>query len=156
MYTFKRVRRFDIFRLNKVCSILYACGKHMASKFDLHHWDNSYVKSCLIVALCALKNSIYLLYRDGNAIATFMIRTQGNKLYFEKLGTLPSEEGKGIGTLCTKKIEEIAREAECEKVTMEVYGLSQHALCFYEHRGYRVMGMKDTRKYRKILMERDL
>lgn len=156
MYTLKKVGKLDIPRLNKVAAILNACGIDMAQKYDLHHWDNSYMKSLVIVGVCALKNNIYLLYADEKPVATFMTMVQGDSLHFEKLGTLPSEAGKGIGSMCMSKIEEIAKTAGCKKVVMEVYEPSQHALSFYEHKGYIAVGITNTLKYKEVRMERNL
>ena len=83
-----------------------------------------------------------------------MTKRNRDELHFEKLATLPSESGKGIGTYCMKKIEEMARNAVCEKIVMEVYELSKHAISFYEHKGYTVVGMTDTLKYKEIKMEK--
>ena len=58
-YSVKKVKKNDLISLYKVCRILYLCGRDMASKYSLHHWDNSYLKNWLIVLLCNLKNSIY-------------------------------------------------------------------------------------------------
>ena len=154
MHGFKKVGKHDFPKLVKVASILNACGKDMAKKYDLHHWDNPYFKSLLIVCLCALKNDIYLLYDNDKAVATFMTKIQDDSLHFEKLGTLPSESGKGVGSLCMKKIEEIAKSQGCKKVDMEVYEPSCHAISFYEHKGYRVVGMTDTLKYKEVKMEK--
>ena len=156
MYTLKKVGKLDIPRLNNVAAILNACGKDMAKKYDLHHWDNPYLKSLVIVGLCALKNDIYLFYANEKPVATFMTKVQGDSLHFEKLGTLPSEAGKGIGSMCMAKIEEVAKNAGCKKVVMEVYEPSQHALSFYEHKGYKAVGMTDTLKYKEVRMERNL
>ena len=114
------------------------------------------MKSVVIVGVCALKNDIYLLYADEKPVATFMTKKQGESLHFEKLGTLPSEAGKGIGSMCMAKIEEIAKNAGCKKVVMEVYEPSQHALSFYEHKGYKAVGKKNTLKYKEVRMERNL
>lgn len=156
MYILKKVGKLDIPRLNKVAAILNSCGKDMANKYDLHHWDNPYLKSLVIVGLCALKNDIYLLHADEKAVATFMTKVRGDSLHFEKLGTLPSEAGKGIGSMCMVEIEKIAKKAGCKKVVMEVYEPSQHALSFYEHKGYKAVGMTDTLKYKEIRMERNV
>ena len=83
-----------------------------------------------------------------------MTRQRGEDLHFEKLGTLPSESGKGIGSFCMNKIEEIAKSANCKKVVMEVYEPSQHAISFYKHKGYEVIGMTDTLKYKELIMEK--
>ena len=48
MYTLKKIEKLNISGVHKVASILNACGKDMALKYDLHHWDNPYLKSFLI------------------------------------------------------------------------------------------------------------
>lgn len=156
MYNLVKVFKLDINKLNKVAIILNACGKDMASKYDLHHWDNTYIKTFAIVGLCALKNDVYLLYEEDKPVATFMTKKNGESLHFEKLGTLPSESGKGIGSVCLGHIERIALETNCKSVEMEVYSPSEHAISFYEHRGYKVTGMTDTLKYKEVKMEKAL
>lgn len=156
MYKVKRVRKYDIRKLNKVASILNACGKDMAERYDIHHWDNPYLKSFIIVCLCALKSDIYLLYDNGKPAATFMTKQQNEILHFEKFATIPSESGKGIGSFCLKKIEKIAESRGCEKVALEVYQLSQHAISFYQHNGYRIVGTTDTLKYKEVKMEKSI
>lgn len=154
MYTLKKVSKLDIPRLKAVARILNACGKDMAKKYDLHHWDNPFIKSLIIVGLCDLNNTIYLLYDETKPVATFMTKSNGEALHFEKLGTLPYESGKGIGSFCMKKIEDLAKEAGCKKVVMEVYEPSQNAISFYEHKGYVAVGMTDTLKYKEVKMEK--
>ncbi len=154
MYKIKKVAWFNIPQLAKVASILNACGKDMANKYDLHHWDNPYVKTFVIVGLCVIKNEVFLLSNEDKAIATFQIKVKNGILHFEKLGTHPSEAGRGIGSLCMKKIEDIALKRGCKKVTMEVYEPSKHAISFYENKGYRHVGTVDTLKYKEIKMEK--
>lgn len=154
MYILKKVNKFDIPTLNAVAQILNACGKDMAKKYNLHHWDNMFIKTILIVGICDLRNTIFLLYDETKPVATFMTKLNGEALHFEKLGTLPSESGKGLGSFCMKKIEELAKEAGCKKVVMEVYETSQHAINFYEHKGYVAVGMTDTLKYKEVKMEK--
>lgn len=156
MYTLTKVGLFDVARLNKVASILNACGKDMARKLGLRHWDNSYLKTFIIVGLCALKNQIFLLYDGSRPVATFMTRICKDGLHFQKLATAPSESGRGVGSFCMEKIEEIAKESGLQKVAMDVYEASKHAIAFYEHRGYRSAGVTNTLKYREIKMEKSL
>lgn len=140
----------------EVSKILNSCGKDMAYKYNLHHWDNSKLKSFAIVLYCSFKNDIYLTYINNNPVATFMVKQYGKSLHFEKLGTLPSEAGKGIGSYCVNEIENIAMNSGCNKVYMEVYKLSQHAISFYSHKGYTVTGSYDTLKYEEIKMEKNI
>lgn len=137
-----------------VAKILNSCGKDMATKYNLHHWDNSFIKSFAIVCFCSLKNEVYLVDCDSKHVATFMIHTNKSSLHFEKLGTLPSESGKGIGSFCLMRIEELALKAGCKRIFMEVYEPSQHAISFYEHNGYSVVDRKDSLKYCELVMEK--
>lgn len=156
MYRFKIVSMIDIPRMLAVADILYQCGKDMAQKYDLHHWDNPKIKSIAVAEYCSLKNVVYLVYKDDFPVATFQVRIKDGVLHFEKLATSPVSSGKGVGTLCMKTIEKIARKNNCEKVVMEVYEPSKHALDFYIHRGYEQIGMTDTLKYKEIKMEKRL
>ena len=102
-----------------VVRILHACGKDMGKTYGLHHWDNSWFKTILIVVLCSLKNKVYVVEDRSKAVATYQTKAEHEILYFEKLAVLPSENGKGIGTLCMSLIEEEARKKRCAKVQME-------------------------------------
>lgn len=156
MFKLKKIGKLDIRKQCKVASILNACGKDMAKNYNLHHWDNPYVKSLIIVGLGALKNSVFLVYEENNPVATFMVKKKGDSLHFEKLGTLPSQSGKGIGSFCMNKIEKLAHKSGCKKVVMEVFEPSKHAISFYEHRGYRMVGTIETLKYKEIKMEKNI
>lgn len=153
-YELINVRLNNIFKMREVAKILNLCGKDMATKYDLHHWDNSMIKSIAIALFCSLKNKVFLLCKDGVAVATFMIRIDGNSLHFEKLGTLPKESGKGIGTICLDMIENIAKEKGLSKVKLEVYEPSKNAIEFYAHRGFVVVGKTETLKFHELIMEK--
>ena len=150
----KIVNSYQVGKLFVVAKILYKCGKDMAKKYDLHHWDNPFIKSLLIVLLCSLRKDIYLVYLFNSPVATFMTKIDDDELFFEKLATHPKDSGRGIGSYCLDFIEDIARENNCEKVRMEVYEPSSHAINFYLNRGYTVAGTKETLKYHELIMEK--
>ena len=156
VYKIKKVGLFDFSGQIRVNSILYNCGKDMAEKYDLHHWDNSHFKNFIIVVFCVLKNSVYLVSEEDNYVATFQTRKVGEMFRFEKLACLPEMSGKGIGMFCINTIEKMALKMSCKKVCMEVYAPSKHALDFYLHRGYKVCGNTKTLKYSEIRMEKVL
>jgi ribosomal protein S18 acetylase RimI-like enzyme len=156
VYKLKKIGAIDILGQIKVSNILYISGKDMAQKYDLHHWDNSHIKNQVIVILCALKNSIFLVIDGNKSVATFQIRKNEDVLHFEKLATLPSVSGKGVGTFCMQQIEEIAKNHGCSRVSMEVYTNSEHAIKFYEQRGYKIIGETNTLKYTEVKMEKIL
>ena len=155
-YIVIKVNKFQIKEILTVASILNDCGKQMADKYDLHHWDNPFLKTFLIVLMCTFKNELYILYSDNMALATFMIFHDEGVLKLEKLATVPSYHGKGIGSFCISYIENIARCIGCTKIQMDVYAPSHHAIDFYKKKGFKVVGSKNTLKYNELIMEKCL
>lgn len=156
MYKVKKIGIFNLLGQIKVNNILFDCGKDMAKKYDLHHWDNSHFKNFIIVALCELKNTVYLVSKNGNPVATFQTKRIDKIMRFEKLACSPKFADKGIGSYCMTYIEEMALKMGCDIVCMEVYSTSQHALDFYIHRGYKLCGETNTLKYSEVKMEKVL
>ena len=74
MYSIKKIKLYDIIGQFQVNKILYECGKDMAKKYDLHHWDNGFIKNTIIIVLCMLKNNIYLIKSHNTVVATFQIK----------------------------------------------------------------------------------
>lgn len=150
----KRVHICEVSNLLSVARILNLCGRDMAKKYDLHHWDNPMLKSCIIVLLCMLKNQVYLMLDNKNPVATFQVKKKKDTLFFEKLAVNPEVSGNGYGSYCMKLIERQAKKMECHKVRMEVYVKSKHAIEFYEHKGYSKVGETGTLKYTDLIMEK--
>lgn len=158
MITVYNVHKVKLYHISKLCGvgkILYRCGKHMAKEQALHHWDNSWLKTWVVVMLCALKNEIYLVKnQEGTAVATFQTKTIGDSLHFGKLATDPDQAGKGVGSFCMATIERLARQRGCKCVRCEVYDKSEHAIAFYTQKNYRVTGECNSIKYRQLKMEK--
>ena len=156
MYSVQRLKRLSIKKFFSVVRILHKCGKDMAKNQGLMHWNNSYLKTCVIVALCVLKNDVYLVY-DGKApVATFQVRLNNGSVVFQKLATSPEYAGRGIGRRCLFEIERIGRAGGCNSVLCEVYDKSEHAIRFYEKCGFIECGTEKTRKYSQIKMRKQL
>lgn len=83
MYSVRKLSRCNIAKLKTVSDILYECGKDMAKKYDLHHWNNSHIKNYVIVALCALKNDIYLVYNEKHLWRHFKHGKRNNHFCFK-------------------------------------------------------------------------
>ena len=156
MYSVCRLKLWNISKFVTVSNILYECGKDMANKYDLHHWDNSHFKNLIIVALCALKNNVFLVYDDKSPVATFQTRRIGQSYLFQKLATSPEYAGRGIGTFCLCEIERLGKDENCKEIICEVYELSEHAKKFYEHKGYVVYDAVNTLKHRELKLKKEL
>ncbi len=150
----KRIKMMDLAGLKKVEKVLYACGKDMAKKYDIHQWDNTHAKDMIILALCELKNDVFLVSDElEKTVATFQVRATDDVLYFEKFGTLPECRGKGIAEKMLEKIKRIAKEKGCSKVACSVYEKNKYALEYYQKNGFTTCGMTQTKKYKLIDME---
>ena len=156
MYSFKKVNLFDISKQFVVARMLYTCGKNMAQKYDLHHWDNSFIKTLVIVFICMLKNDVYILFEDNVMVATFQTKVINRCLFLEKLCVLPEFSGNGIGSLCLKKVENVANDLKCEKIVLNVYRYSNHAISFYKKNGYRVSDTNISNNCKTIAMEKEM
>lgn len=156
MYSIKKIKLWNISELLKVVDILYKCGKDMAEKYNLHHWDNSRFKNFIIVVLCVLKNNIYLVFDNEKAVATFQTRKVNQSYLFQKLATLPEFSGSGIGSFCINEIEKMGKNENCNEIICEVYDKSDHAKAFYEHKGYFVYGSTETLKYKELKLKKEL
>ena len=150
----KRIRMTDLSGLRKVEKVLYVCGKDMAKKYDIHQWDNTHTKNMMILALCELKNEVFLVSNYvGKTVATFQVRKTDDTLYFEKIGTLPECQGKGIAEKMLEQIKMIAKDKGCPKVACSVYEKNESALEYYLKKGFTVCGIAQTKKYQLINME---
>lgn len=138
-----------------VTDILYYCGKDMAKKYDIHHWDNLWLKTFLIVIICSIRNRVSVV-ENGKIVATYQTKKKDCVLYFQKLAVKPAEGNKGIGSFCLKQIEQEAKKRACAKVQMDVYSKSQHAIQFYKKHGYSQMGENKTLKYDVVCLEKVL
>lgn len=156
LYSVRKLRIWNIAGLLKVSDILYKCGKDMAAKYELHHWDNPHIKNWIIVALCAMKNRIYLVYDNKTPVATFQTRKIKQSFLFQKLATSPQFAGGGVGTFCINEIERLAKEENCVEIICEVYDKSEHAKKFYEHKGYLVYGKTESLKYKELKLRKEL
>lgn len=156
LFVVSKVNVWDMDGLNQVCNILFLCGKDMAKKFNLQHWNNSYFKDIVVVVLCVLKNDIYIVRSEDQVVATFQTHLYGDALGFQKLATSPQFSGKGIGSFCLRYIEDLAKRKGCQSVICDVYDKSQHAIDFYEYNGYVQYGTTDTLKYKEIKMRKDI
>lgn len=86
-YSIKKVGHFNFISMYCVSQILVSCGKDMAQKFNLHHWNNSIFKTFLIVCYLSLKNDIWLVIDERRqSVATFQTKKNVSRFAFWKIG----------------------------------------------------------------------
>ncbi len=154
--TVREVKPWNIPGLIRVAGILDACGRDMAARYGLRHWDNPRWKTLAVCAVSVLRHRVYLT-RDGSGdAATFQTDRQGSLMHLSKLATLPAAAGRGLGSFCLTYAENLARAAGCAGIVLEVYDKSEHAIKFYLHRGFRTVGTVKTLRYTELRMEKTL
>ena len=156
MADIRKLGRFDAIGLMRASAILYACGRDMAGRWGLRHWDHSRLITFAITLRASLQHEVYLAEEGGRALATFQTRREGEWLNLSKLATRPGNDGRGLGSLCMAYAEQKALREGLKGVTLEVYDKSSHAIAFYTHRGYETAGTQMTRKYTVLKMKKAL
>lgn len=155
--TTKYISPFNLKQIFRVVSIWRNCGKDMATKYGIHHWDNGWIKSFMIFVIQLLKGfKTYVVCDNADTLATFQIRQSYHQLNFSKFAVNPKLNGKGIGSYCIEVMSRMALESQCNILTCEVYDKSRHALEFYLHRGFCISGEIHTIKYTEIVLTKSL
>ena len=157
MYTVKKIPLYHIGAFWQIAALLSACGDDMQQKYGLLHWKNSHFKSFLIAYYTALKNTVYAVFDANRAmVATFQTAFRDEALHFGKLAVNPHKAGIGIGGFCLSYMEDMAKKENLSALICEVYEKSEHAIAFYRKRGFETVGECQTRKYRELLLKKDL
>ena len=152
----KPAAAWDLPALWRVSGIIRACGRDMAARYGLRHWDHSRLILFGFTVLDARHRRIYLVTENGKNRATFRVNRAGEWLRLSKLAALPEAAGKGLGSFCVSRAEEMARREGLKGLTLEVYDKSEHAVAFYRHRGFTPAGEVRTRKYTELVMRKEL
>lgn len=156
MLKIKKIGILDFKKQFAINNILYECGKDMAKKYDIHHWDNSHFKNFIIIEYCLLKNTVFVAYDGDFIVATIQARKSSNKYILEKLAVLPSCSGRGIGTACLEEMEKKAKKENCDILHLEVYEKSERAIKLYTKLGFKCVGETNTLKYKEVVMEKQI
>lgn len=148
------VKRTDEAYINEIYKILFRCGINMAKKF-MFHWLKPYSKSS-IKNDCDTKRVVLVKDNEtGRYTSTFQmyIDDLGN-LYVRKIATSPEFEGKGIGKINMKYMENYANEHKCPKLCLDVYKKSARAINFYKKCGFSIVGERKSRFFSEYIMEK--
>jgi hypothetical protein len=58
--------------------------KRYGKKYNLHHWDNTKIKSFAIALYCTIINDVYIVTDlSDNIFATFQVKEKDDSLFFE-------------------------------------------------------------------------
>ena len=134
--------------IDEVFSILTAAGAYMVEVFDLHHWETPYGKDR--IAQDTEAKQVFLACEQGVYVATFTLSDKtgrafadkpvANAAYLSKFAVNPNSMQSGIGSACMDYMENLCRQQGKEKLRLDVYDQSQHAIKFYYKMGYEEVG----------------
>jgi len=154
-------------KIKGVYQIIRTCGLRMYEDHGLVHWLSPYPIEA-IRSNCQ-EREVFLVrdLTDNIYIHTFQLefkpdssqtKIDGQKsrltAVISKFATLPEVSGRGVGVQSINYIEEYCRGKNVQKICLEVYDRSTHAIQFYEKRGFNIAGSRPTRHFTVYIMEK--
>lgn len=170
---FERVLEFDENKIAEIYNIIKLSGKYMSEIQGLVHWKDPFPiesinKNCadrevfivkdldlnryvhtFQLEIFKLTESTEIIHCDPNEKIKYIA-----KLY--KFATLPEAAGRGIGKASMEYMENYCRSKNCVKLIFDVYDKSEHAIRFYQNRGFSIVGSEPTKHFTVLLMEKEL
>ncbi|QZY86799.1 GNAT family N-acetyltransferase [Exiguobacterium acetylicum] len=119
--------------------IIQAIEKETRSQvkaFFTKHWGSSQMVTSTGVHDCSLLDGFYAINDDHEIIGLITYHITSQTCEIISLDSL--EEGKGIGSRLMQVVEEKAIRQQCDLLTLVTTNDNEHAIRFYQHRGYTV------------------
>ena len=162
---FIEVTKYHHHEIEKIHEILKASGENLYNTKGLLHWKTPYPIEAIKENI---ENRTFFIVKDEGAdefIHTFQLEikmpneksdTSLNEITAEinKFATLPSYEGRGIGTQSIDFIEKYCASNSIHRIFLEVYDQSFDAIHFYKSKGFAVIGERKTRYFTVLQMEK--
>lgn len=104
--------------------------------FFTKHWGSSQMVTSTGVHDCSLLDGFYAKNDDHEIIGLITYHITSQTCEIISLDSL--EEGKGIGSQLMQVVEEKATQQQCDLLTLVTTNDNEHAIRFYQHRGYTV------------------
>jgi GNAT superfamily N-acetyltransferase len=152
---FQRVLASEEDKISKVYDIIKRCGEDMFYNQGLMHWKTPYPKEP-IKKNCEEREVFLVRDLDTNQyVHTFQLDFSfPNITKVNKFATIPEFAGKGIGKQSMAYIEAYSRNKHLLKVCLDVYEKNEHAIQFYQNRGFSIIGRMPTKHFMVLLMEK--
>ncbi|WP_323679745.1 GNAT family N-acetyltransferase [Exiguobacterium indicum] len=104
--------------------------------FFTKQWGSSQMVTSTGVHDCSLLDGFYAKNDDHEIIGLITYHMTSQTCEIISLDSL--EEGKGIGSQLMQVVEEKATQQQCDLLTLVTTNDNEHAIRFYQHRGYTV------------------
>jgi len=165
---FERVFESDDERIAEIYNIIKICGDDMSDTQDLHHWKNPYQTDAIKKHCAAREVFVVKDLELDKYVHTFQLEfsefpeskmddpAQVKKYIAEinKFATIPEVAGRGVGKASMEYIEDYCRSRNVFKIILDVYDKNEHAIKFYQKRGFTIIGSKPTRRFSVYMMEK--
>lgn len=156
---FIQVTNKDQKYIDEIFKILQKSGEYMFREKGLTHWLKPYSKKN--IKNDTINRKVYLVKNisNGDYVCTFQLEskrgTDGEeRIEINKFSTSPKQIGKGIGTRALTFIEDNLTNSRKNVLILEVYEKSIDAIKFYEAKGFKRVGSRQTTNFRVILMKK--
>ncbi|GAB3042093.1 GNAT family N-acetyltransferase [Virgibacillus ainsalahensis] len=159
---FEQVLPNEYKKISEVYEIIKLSGEYMFKEQGLVHWRSPYPveaikKNCQerkVFLAKDIETNIYVHTFQLECISSSL--NESHVAIINKFATLPEFEGRGIGKLSTDYIEEYCRDKNVKKISLDVFDKSEHAIRFYNRRGFDITGTKQTKHFTVYIMEKDI
>jgi GNAT superfamily N-acetyltransferase len=132
-------------------AVIVACGRDMAARLGLHHWDPPLPLAEF--RMQAATREVWAVLDCGRLIGTFTVGLSpipdyprdyfsdaAPALYLNRLALLPSEQRRGLGRACMGEVARIARRRGARAVRFDAVSAHADLRGFYRKLGYRECG----------------
>jgi|ADurb_H2B_03_Slu_FD_contig_123_12683_length_719_multi_15_in_2_out_0_1 GNAT superfamily N-acetyltransferase len=165
---FERVLESDEARIAEIYNIIKICGEDMSDTQDLHHWENPYQtesikKHCterevFVVKDLELDKYVHTFQLEFLEFPQSQQKDPAQETNYvaeiNKFATIPEVAGRGVGKASMEYIEDYCRSRNVFKIILDVYDKNEHAIKFYQKRGFTIIGSKPTRRFSVYMMEK--
>jgi GNAT superfamily N-acetyltransferase len=162
-----QILKADMTHLENVSALFSACGRHLVGA-GIHQWDEHYPdrdtllhdldNEELYVAINSgeMVGSVTLNQKEDPEYSRMTWRTLSPSLIVHRLCVFPALQGRGIGSGLMGFAEQVAREARCNSIRLDVYSENLTAVTLYKHLGFSFTGqfMCPNRAYPFHCMEK--
>lgn len=135
-----------------VHALLAAAGSHLAAQ-GFRNWEPPYPLER--IRHDVVTREVYLVKRDGVAVATFMLGPEPHRpydpspweagvpaLYLNRIAVAPEAQGHGLGAWCLREIATIAGARGARAVRCDVLTANERLRRLYERHGYVARGAR--------------
>lgn len=110
--------------------------KNVLKQFFTDHWGSPQMIISSGIFQCDELDGFAVLNEAGNIIGLVTYVFQGDECEIISIDSLV--ENKGIGSSLLQKVEETAKEQQCNHIKVITTNDNLHAMGFYQKRGYRI------------------